>query len=89
MVPSLAREKNMKIWETSVFLDNSQDRQMIVEAVTGGMKIAERQGSAVMIGHIWSNQLADILTEMYPELVSQGFSLSTIAQIATSGEMGE
>lgn len=89
MVPSLAREKNMKIWERAVFLDNSQDRQMIVEAVTGGMKIAERKGSAVMIGHIWSNQLADILTEMYPELVSQGFSLSTIAQIATSGEMGE
>lgn len=89
MVPTLARERNMKIWERAVFLDNSQDREMIVEAVTGGMKIAERQGSAVMIGHIWSNQLADILNEMYPELVSQGFSLSTIAQIATSGEMGE
>ncbi len=89
MVPSLARERNMKIWERAVFLDNSQDREMIVEAVTGGMKIAERQGSAIMIGHIWSNQLADILNEMYPELVSQGFSLSTIAQIATSGEMGE
>lgn len=89
MVPSLARERNMKIWERAVFLDNSQDKDMIVEAVTNGMKIAERQGSAIMIGHIWSNQLADILNEMYPELVSQGFSLSTIAQIATSGELGE
>jgi hypothetical protein len=50
------------------------------------MKIAERRGSAIMIGHVWSNELAQILTEMYPELVSQGFSLSTIAKIAASDE---
>jgi polysaccharide deacetylase 2 family uncharacterized protein YibQ len=86
VAPAIAREKNMNIWERAVFLDNSQDRSMIIEAVNSGMKIAERKGAAIMIGHIWSNNLASILTEMYPELVSQGFSLSTIAQLALSGE---
>jgi hypothetical protein len=57
-----------------------------MDAVYSGMKIAERRGSAIMIGHVWSNELAQILTEMYPELVSQGFSLSTIAKIAASDE---
>ena len=83
VAPTIARETNMTIWERAVFLDNSQDRSSIIEAVNSGMKIAERKGAAIMIGHIWSNDLAEILTGMYPELVSQGFSLSTIAQIAT------
>ncbi len=89
IVPTIAREKDMPIWERAVFLDNSQDRTLIIEAVNGGMKIAERKGAAIMIGHIWSNNLADILTKMYPELVSQGFSLSTIAQIAVNGDIDE
>ena len=86
VAPVLARERNMQILERSVFLDNSQDRNAIMDAVYSGMKIAERRGSAIMIGHVWSNELAQILTEMYPELVSQGFSLSTIAKIAASDE---
>ena len=89
VAPILAREKNMTIWERAVFLDNSQDHASIIEAVQNGMKIAENKGAAVMIGHIWSNDLADILIGMYPELVSQGFSLSTIAEIATNGEFDE
>lgn len=89
VVPSVARARNMRIWERAVFLDNSQDRNTIMDAVYSGMKIAERRGSAIMIGHIWSNELAQILTEMYPDMVSQGFSLSTIAKIAASAEGDE
>lgn len=89
IVPVVAREKKMQIWERAVFLDNRAERTFIVEAVNSGLKIAERKGSAIMIGHIWSNNLADILMEMYPELISQGFSLSTIAELATSGDFDE
>ncbi len=88
-VPAVAREKQMTIWERSVFLDNSQDKSSIIDAVQNGMKIAERRGAAIMIGHIWSSQLADILTEMYPELVREGFSLSTISRIALSEDYDE
>ena len=47
------------------------------------MKIADKGKSAVMFGHIWSNNLAGILAEMYPEMIEQGYSLSTIARVAT------
>ena len=87
--PAVARETMMTIWERSVFLDNAQDRASIEEAVNSGMKIAERKGAAIMIGHIWSADLAGILNEMYPELVSQGYSLSTIARIAIDKDEDE
>ena len=87
--PSIARERGMTIWERAVFLDNSQDKAAIIEAINNGMKIADKKGSAIMIGHIWSNQLAGILHEMYPELVSQGYSLSTLAKLATNEEFDE
>jgi polysaccharide deacetylase 2 family uncharacterized protein YibQ len=87
--PAIAREMKMTIWERAVFLDNAQDRESIEEAVTGGLKIAEKKGAAIMIGHVWSADLADVLREMYPELVSQGYSLSTIARIATEKDIEE
>ena len=34
-----------------------------------------------MIGHAWSSELASTLQELYPELIEQGFSLSTVARI--------
>jgi polysaccharide deacetylase 2 family uncharacterized protein YibQ len=89
VAPRLARERNMRILERAVFLDNSPDREDIVEAVQNGMKIAERKGSAIMIGHIWSNELVDTLSKMYPDLLSEGFSLSTIADFATGRILDE
>lgn len=86
VVPALARERNMTIWERAIFLDNSPDRASIMEAVSNGMKVAENGGAAIMIGHVWSNELAETLRSMYPELVSEGFSLSTIASIALNGD---
>jgi len=89
VAPAIAREMGMTMWERAVFLDNIQDRAAIIEAVNSGLKVADKKGTAIMIGHIWSNQLADTLNEMYPELVSQGYSLSTIAKFATSEDDDE
>jgi len=87
--PSIARERGMTIWERAVFLDNTQEKAAIIEAVNNGLRIADKKGTAIMIGHIWSNQLAGILHEMYPELVSQGYSLSTLAKIALDEDFDE
>jgi polysaccharide deacetylase 2 family uncharacterized protein YibQ len=64
-----------------VFLDNNQERSSIIGAIYEGMKAAEKQGSAIMIGHVWSDELAQILQEMYPELVEEGYTLSSIARM--------
>jgi hypothetical protein len=33
-----------------------------------------------MIGHTWSAELAATLTELYPELIGQGYSLTTVSR---------
>lgn len=72
---------NMRYWERSVFLDNSPDRASILRALEEGKKKAEIGAPAVMIGHIWSTELASTLVELYPFLADEGFSLSTISRL--------
>ncbi len=71
----------VRYWERDVFLDNSPDKDSIVEYIDVGKKKAQKGGSAVMIGHVWSANLASTLMELYPQLVEAGFSLSTISEM--------
>ncbi len=75
-----ARREGIRYWERSVFLDNTPDRVSIFRAVDDGKKRATKGGSAIMIGHVWSAELAQALMELYPQLVEEGFSLSTISR---------
>ncbi len=77
----VAAREGIRFWERDVFLDNSPDRVSIVHYLDVGKKKAQKNGSAVMIGHVWSAQLAQTLSELYPQLVAEGFSLSTISKV--------
>jgi polysaccharide deacetylase 2 family uncharacterized protein YibQ len=79
--PAVAKRMGIKIGERDVFLDNIQEKAAMIRYVEEGLKKAERKGSAVMIGHTWSAELAATLEELYPDLIEEGFSLSTISQI--------
>ncbi|MBN1243913.1 MAG: divergent polysaccharide deacetylase family protein [Spirochaetales bacterium] len=81
VVQSVSLELGIPHLERDVFLDNKPDRASIVEAIEDGARRAARDGRAVMIGHVWSAELADTLMQLYPELVERGFSLSTISRI--------
>jgi polysaccharide deacetylase 2 family uncharacterized protein YibQ len=83
-VPIAARREGIRYWERSVFLDNSTDRVSIVRAVEDGKRLAAKNGSAIMIGHVWSADLAQTLMDLYPRLVEEGFSLSTISRFMLS-----
>ncbi len=76
----VARRINLRHWERDVFLDNTPDRASIIHAMDEGKKIASSNGAAVMIGHVWSADLARTLMEIYPGLVEEGYSLSSIAR---------
>lgn len=67
-------------WERDVFLDNSGDRQSILRALEEGKQEATKKGAAVLIGHVWSSELAQTLMDIYPKLVEEGYSLSTISK---------
>jgi uncharacterized protein len=75
-----ARREGIRYWERDVFLDNTPDRASIMRSVEDGKKRAVKDRPAVMIGHVWSAELAQTLTDLYPQLVSEGFSLSTISR---------
>jgi polysaccharide deacetylase 2 family uncharacterized protein YibQ len=77
----VALKGNMRYWERSVFLDNNPDRASILRSIEEGKKKAENGSPAVMIGHVWSSDLAETLQELYPQLVEEGFSLSTISRL--------
>jgi len=76
----LSQKIGTQYMERDVFLDNNSDRESILAAIEEGKQIARQKGAAVMIGHVWSSKLASTLMEIYPELVQQGYSLSTISQ---------
>lgn len=77
----VASSRSMRIWERSVFLDNSSEKEDIVAAVRLGMDIATKNGIAIMIGHAWSDNLAAILLELYPEMLLQGYKITAISDL--------
>ncbi len=78
---AVASREGILHWERDVFLDNSPDRVSIIHYLDVGKRKAEKNGAAVMIGHVWSANLAQTLTELYPGLIAEGFSLSTISKV--------
>jgi polysaccharide deacetylase 2 family uncharacterized protein YibQ len=81
VVPVVAHTIGFQIRERDVFIDNIQEKTAMIRSIQDGMEKAEKNGVAIMIGHVWSTELAQTLQELYPELIAQGFSLSTVSKI--------
>ena len=77
--PQAAQERGMTIYERDIFLDNSQDKSDIIAMIEKGLAVADKKGHAIMIGHVWSDGLAAILEELYPELVARGYVFTDIS----------
>jgi polysaccharide deacetylase 2 family uncharacterized protein YibQ len=78
-VPAAAKERGMGIWERDVFLDNEPSKDSMLNELIRGLKIANKTGSVIMIGHVWSPSLAELLRELHPELARKGYLFSTIS----------
>jgi uncharacterized protein len=76
-----AHLEGYSVWERDVFLDNAPDKASIRAMAEEGKKVASSSGRAVMIGHVWSSELAQALMDLYPELVEEGYDLTTISKI--------
>ena len=75
--------------ERSIFLDNSNERMEIIEAVENGLNVSEKNGHAIMIGHIWTEELANILLELYPSLLENNYALNNLTELFTGNEFDE
>lgn len=79
--PAAAKKLNMQIWERAVFLDNEKHKEYLQKQIAIGLETAAIKGSAIMIGHIFTPELAIILKDMYPDLVKEGYKFSTISKM--------
>jgi polysaccharide deacetylase 2 family uncharacterized protein YibQ len=80
VAPQVAKRMGIIIGERDVFLDNIQERESMIRYMNDGLERAETRGSAVMIGHTWSPELAPVLESLYPELLDQGYTLTTVSR---------
>jgi polysaccharide deacetylase 2 family uncharacterized protein YibQ len=80
-VPAAARNLGIKIGERNIFIDNDQSRSAMSRSIEGGLALASRRGTSVMIGHTWSPELAPLLTELYQNFIAQGYTLTTASEL--------
>ncbi len=76
----------LAIAQRDIFLDNVDNREAIMESINQGRQTAENKGYAVMIGHVWSSELADTMMQIYPNLIEEGFTLKDASEFLMGDE---
>lgn len=80
-VPYVASEMGYSYYERNIFLDNVKTRENALTELKKGLAIANKNGSVIMIGHVWSADfLPQLLVEIYPELVKKGYTFSVVSK---------
>ena len=80
-VPAAARNLGVKIGERNIFIDNEQTRASMNRYIESGLTLASQKGSAVMIGHTWSPELAPLLADLYQTLTAQGYTFAAASSL--------
>ncbi|MCQ2241793.1 divergent polysaccharide deacetylase family protein [Treponema sp.] len=83
MATFAALERDMKILEREVFIDDIIDRAEMLKQIMRGIDIANKKGKVIMIGHVDKSAkiLPALLSEMYPELKAKGYRLVFPSQL--------
>ena len=81
--PQAALERDMKIYERDIFIDNVLDKDSMLKEIFKGLEIANRKGHVIMIGHVDKsiNILPSLLNELYPYLREKGYVLCFVSEI--------
>lgn len=79
VAPAVARETGLPFSQRNVFLDNIEERIEIERALAAALEISRAQGYAVMIGHVWSRELASTLALWYAEIQERGYRFARLS----------
>ena len=80
-VPYVARELGYSYYERNIFLDNEKTKENALKELKKGLDLANKNGSVIMIGHIWSADfLPAFLQDVYPELKEKGYTFSVVSK---------
>ncbi len=86
IVEKVAEEHRVFHSGRNVFLDNVSEKEAIKAALESALKIAEEKGSVVMIGHVWSEELAANLDVWYEDIRKRGFIFSHLSSFFSREE---
>ena len=75
----VAKKNGMRIAKRDIFLDNDKSREKIMESFNQGKAVADKNGYAVMIGHVWSDELAKVMIDIYPNFIEEGYCFESVA----------
>lgn len=81
IVSYAAMERDLPVLSRDIFIDNSAVYEDMKAMITKGLAVADKQGYAVMIGHVFNPELAVLLNDMYPILKMQGYKFITASQL--------
>ncbi len=80
-VPYVAGELGYSYYERNIFLDNEKTNANALKELKKGLDLANKNGSVIMIGHIWSADfLPAFLQDVYPELKAKGYTFSLVSK---------
>lgn len=80
-IPFVAKSLGFSYFERNIFLDNKKTSENVILELKKGIELANKNGSVIMIGHIWSSDfLPKILNEAYFELIEKGYTFSTVGK---------
>ncbi|GEM_PF-2475600 len=80
-VEKYAEKWNVPVAERDIFMDNRPDEKEIEQWLLKGMKIAEKKGRAILIGHVKHGQIVEVLNRLIPELNAKSIELVGIGDI--------
>ncbi|NLL42436.1 MAG: divergent polysaccharide deacetylase family protein [Firmicutes bacterium] len=80
VVPEVARQVGVPYGVNNLFIDNESDVEKIKAQVRAGLDLAQKQGHAVIIGHV-RPATSRALWEMIPELIDSGVQLVPISRL--------
>ena len=83
MATFAALERDMKILEREVFIDDVISRSEMLKQILRGIDIANKKGKVIMIGHVDKSAkiLPQLFSELYPELKAKGYRLVYPSQL--------
>ncbi len=80
-VPYVAQALGYSWYERNIFLDNEKTNANALKELRKGLDLANKNGSVIMIGHIWSADfLPAFLQDVYPELKAKGYTFSLVSK---------
>ncbi len=75
----IAEEMRVAFTERNVFLDNESTQEYIEAALEKGKEIAAKSGYAVLIGHVWSDELYEVLLNTHEDIEEEGYYFDDIS----------